>query len=65
MEERSERQVPLYVNVVDFSAAFDTTWRGALWNMLRFIGVDPKITRLIEATYDNVNCEVVLNGQMT
>ena len=42
--------------------AFDTTW--ILWKMLRSIGVDPKIKSQIEAMYENVECAVVINGQM-
>ena len=58
-------QVLLHLNFVDFKAAFDIIWRWALWKMLRYIGMDPKITSLIEAMYDNVGCAVVNNGQLT
>ena len=51
MEKANECQVPLYFNSVDFKAAFDTIWRGALWKMLRSVGVDPKMISLIEAMY--------------
>ena len=61
MEKANENQVPLHLNVVDFKAAFDTIWKGALWKMLRPIWVDPKITSLIEAMYNNVECAVVIN----
>ena len=50
---------------MDFKAAFDIIWRGALWKMLRYIGMNLKITSLIEAMYDNVDCAVVINGQLT
>ena len=49
---------------MDFEAAFDNTWSGALWKMLRSIAVDPKITSLNEAIYDNVECPAVINGQL-
>ena len=55
----------LHFNFVDFKAAFDTIWRGALWKVLRSIGVDPKIASLIGAMYDNVECAVDINGQLT
>ena len=29
------------------------------------VGVDPKITSLTEAMYDNVECTFVINGQLT
>ena len=31
MEKANKHQVPLHFNFVDFKAAFDTIWRGALW----------------------------------
>ena len=65
MQTEKEYQVPLHFNVVDFKAAFYIIWRGALWKMLRSIGVDPKITSLIEAMYDNVECAVIISGQLT
>ena len=58
MEKAKEHQVPLHLNFVDFKAAFDTIWRGALWKMLRSIGVNPKITSLIEAMCDSDECAV-------
>ena len=62
---KNEHQIPLHFIFVDFKAAFDAIWRGALWKMLRSTGVDPKITSLIEAMCDNVECAVVINCQMT
>ena len=64
MEKANKHQILLHVNVVDFKAAFDNIWRGALWKMLRSIWVDPKITSLIEAMYDMVESAVVINGQL-
>ena len=63
--KRQKSTNPVHFNVVVFKAAFDIIWRGALWKMLRSIGVDPKITSLIEAMYENVKCAVVINGQLT
>ena len=49
---------------MDVEAAFDSTWSGALWKMLRSIAVDPKMTSLNEAIDDNVECPAVINGQL-
>ena len=65
MEKANEHQVPLHLNFMDFKAAFDTIWRGALWKMLRYTGEDPKIPSLIEAMYDNAECAVVISGQLS
>ena len=50
---------------MDFKAAFNAIWRGALWKKLGYFGVDPEITSLIEAIDENVECAVVFNGQLT
>ena len=46
---KNEHQVPLHLKFVDFNAAFDNTWKGALWMMATSIGVDTKIASLIDA----------------
>ena len=61
MEKANEHQAPLHINFVDFKAAFNTILRRALWKMLRYVGVDPNITSLIEDMYDNVECAVIIN----
>ena len=55
----------LHFNFVDFKAAFDTIWRKALWKMMIAIGIDPKIVRVVEALYDDTECAVVIDGQLT
>ena len=65
IEKAREHQVPLHFNFVDFKAAFDTVWRKALWKMMLAIGVDAKIVRIIEALYDDTECAVVIDGQLT
>ena len=49
---------------MDVEAAFDSTWGGSLWKMLKSIAVDPTITSLNEAICDNVECPAVINGQL-
>ena len=65
IEKAKEHQVPLHFNFIDFKAAFDTIWRKALWKMLLAIGVDPKIVRIVEELYNNTECAVVIDGQLT
>ena len=59
----NEHRVPLHFNCLDFKVTSDVIWIGTLWKILRSIGVDPKITSLLEAMYDNVKCAVVINQQ--
>ena len=65
IEKAKEHQVQLHFNFVDFKAAFDTIWRKALWKMMIAIGIDPKIVRIVEALYDDTECAVVIDGQLT
>ncbi len=65
IEKAREHQVPLHFNFVDFKAAFDTVWRKALWKMMIAIGIDPKIVRIIESLYNDTECAVVIDGQLT
>ena len=65
IENAKEHKVPLHFNFIDFKAAFDTIWRKALWKMLLAIGVDPRIVHLIENMYNNTECAVIINGQLT
>ena len=55
----------MYFNVADFKAAFGIIWRGAFWKTLTYIGVDQKMTSLIEAMHENVECAIVISGQLT
>ena len=64
MEKTKEHQVLLHLNVVDFKAAFDTIWRGIV-EVGDVYWIDSKIISLIEIMYDNVECAVVISGQLT
>ena len=57
--------MPLYVNFIDFKADFDTIWRKALWKKLLAVGVDSKIVRKGEQLYNNTECAVEIDGQLT
>ena len=65
IEKARERRIKLHWNFVDFKAAFDTIWREALWKCLRSIGVDQVLVDLIENTYKQTECAVVINGKIT
>ena len=65
IEKAREHNIKLHFNFVDFKAAFDTIWRKALWKMLLSIGVDQNIVSIIEKLYDDTECAVVIDGQIT
>ena len=54
---RREHHQPLYAIYVDLKAAFDSVDRGALWKLIRFLKLLPKILSIIEVLYSNsVSC---------
>ena len=52
-EKYFEHGKDLYVCYVDFQKAFDSVWRKGLWQVMRHLGYDNKIIRLIESMYRN------------
>lgn len=65
IEKAREHNMELHLNFIDFKSAFDTIWRAALWKMLRSIGIDEKIVKIIENLYEDTQCAVVIEGNLT
>jgi len=55
-ETYSEFSRYLHVCYVDFQKAFDNVWRIELWRVMRFLGYEDKIRRILEALYQNTDC---------
>jgi len=36
---------------IDFQKAFDSVWRIELWRLMRFLGYEEKIVRVLETLY--------------
>ena len=36
-----------------------------MWKMMKSIRIDPKIVRIIESIYDETECAIVIDGQLT
>ena len=65
IEKAKEKNIPIHFHFIDFKAAFDTIWRNALWKMLEGIGVNPKIINIIKYIYENTQCAVMIDGNLT
>lgn len=50
---------------VDFTKAFDTASRTALWKLLQRYGCPAKFTDLIKAPHRNMQARVSLNGELS
>ena len=57
-EEYIEYGKDFYVCFVDFQKAFDGVCRAGLWQVMRHVGYDEKIIRLLEAFYTNTTSAV-------
>ena len=65
IEKAKEKNIPLYFHFIDFKAAFDTVWRDALWKMMKATGINPKTIKIIQHMYENTECSVLIDGQLT
>ena len=65
LEKAKEHNINVHMNFIDFKSAFDTIWRKALWKMMISFGVDQKIVRIIEGLYNNTECAIVIDGNLT
>ena len=50
-EKYMEHGKDLYICYVDFQKAFDSVWRQGLWQVMRHLGYDCKIVKLLEGLY--------------
>ena len=65
MKKPKEKGINCHYHFVAFRSTFDTTWREALWKMMRSIGINTKIVRIVEKMYDKTICAVVVDDLLT
>ena len=64
-EKCIEQQMPLYMVFVDFTKAFDTVNRSALWSILRKLGCPDHFTSLIASLHQGMKASVSLKGELS
>ena len=57
-EKYNEVGKDLFLCYVDFQKAFDSVWRRGLWQVMRHLGYDRKIVRLLENLYKSTRSSV-------
>ena len=62
IEQSLEWNVPIFINFIDFSKAFDSIHRESLWKIVRSYGVPDKLVKLIKAFYENYQCCIALDN---
>ena len=55
----------LYAHFVDFEKAFDFVHRSNLWIIMKAYGIPEKVLNLIKVMYEDFECEVVDEGELT
>ncbi|VDP32577.1 unnamed protein product [Schistosoma margrebowiei] len=65
VEQSTEWNSSLYTNFIDYEKALDSVDRTTLWKLLRHYGVPQKIVNTIQDSYDELNCKIVHERQLT
>jgi hypothetical protein len=65
LEQSHEWNGSLYVVFVDFEKAFDSLHRASMWRILRHYGIPEKLVNVIRSLYENFECRVIHNNQLT
>ena len=60
-----EFNIPLYVNFIDFKAAFDSIRREFIWSSMRHYGLPEKYVRIFQAFFNGTMSAVRVNGEMS
>ena len=60
-----EFNIPLYVNLIDFKAAFESIRRQFFWSSMRHYGLSEKYFRIFRAFFNGTMSAVRVNGEMS
>ncbi|XP_063691186.1 uncharacterized protein LOC134823581 [Bolinopsis microptera] len=60
-----EFNIPLYINFVDFKAAFDSIRRDFIWCSMRHYGLPEKYVRIFQSFFGGTMSAVRVNGELT
>ncbi|KAL5260783.1 hypothetical protein ACHWQZ_G010812 [Mnemiopsis leidyi] len=60
-----EFNLPLYINFIDFKAAFDSINRDFIWKAFEHYGLPDKYIKIFQAFFKNTESAVRVNGELT
>ena len=64
-ELRKRKKKGTWLGFMDVSKAYDTVWRGGLWEKLRMYGVEEEFVRWCEALYNGVEGSVLMGNEQS
>lgn len=65
LEGHYKKDIPIVLTFVDFSKAFDSINREAMWKILAYYGIPDKIIKAIKTMYNNSYSRISYNGQLS
>jgi hypothetical protein len=65
MEKAREHQMPLYIAFIDYKKAFDSVKHKKLWTVLKEMGVDSQVVKVLKSLYDNQQAAVRIDKETT
>ena len=65
LEGHYKKDLPLVLTFVDFTKAFDSVNREAMWKILAYYGIPDKIIKAIKTMYNNSFSKISYNGQLS
>ena len=65
LEQSHNWNSSLYVVFVDFEKDLDSSHRQSLRKILWHIGIKHNLVNIIQALYENIECQVIHNNQLT
>ena len=65
IEQSHEWQSSLYLNFIDFEKAFESVHTDSLWIIMKAYGIPLKIVELVKALYNNFECAVIEESELT
>ena len=60
-----EKNIPLYIIVINIAKAYDSVDCTTLWKILHLIGILPKLLAYLQALYSDGNCRVKLGSKLS
>ena len=55
VEQRWEYALPIYCSFIDLEKAYDSVWRGGMWQIAKYYGIPAQIVELLKNWYEGIS----------